>query len=326
MFNLVRWYNQNRGKFWLVILIIFAVIFFVQVANNFYKQKNNENPNLSNTYNTSSTVQNRVKGEISGKLESSKSLIDDSGVSSKNLEKQAMVIDNFIKYCNSGKVQEAYNLLTDECKEKVFPTSESFKSKYYDNVFNTNKTYSVQNWSGDTYKVKLVEDSLTTGKVSSNSSYLQEYITAVKKDEGYKLNINNYIGRTIMNKSKTTNGITIEVLSKDTFMDYSEYTVKITNTSGNTILLDDGKSTDSIYLLDENEVKEYVNTGEIIYSSLELKSGGVKTYRFKFSNSYSNTRVMEYLVFDKVITDYNLYNETIDKSDYSDFIKITVNI
>lgn len=321
MFNLVRWYNQNKGKFWITILIILGIIFFVQMANNFYK-----NDKSDTKTNTSSKTQDTIDNAISGKLESSSSLVGGSNVSGKNLQNQVTVIDEFIKYCNSGKVEEAYNLLTDECKEEVFPDLNSFRNKYYNKVFNTNKTYNVQNWMDNTYKLKLTEDALTTGKVGSNSSNLQEYVTVVKKGSEYKLNINNYIGRTDLDKTTTTKGITINVVNKETYMDYSVYTVKIQNHTGNTILLDNGEQTDSIYLLDENDVKEYVNTGEIVYNNLRLLAGETKTYNFKFSNSYSNTRQMKYLVFKNVIMDYDEYNAITNKSDYDKFTRITANV
>lgn len=193
-------------------------------------------------------------------------------------------------------------------------------------MFKTYKTYNVQNYFGDTYKLKLTEDALTTGKVGANSPYLQEYMTIVEKDSDYKLNINNYIGRTEINKTSTVEGIKIEVQSKETYMDYSEYTIKIQNTTENTILLDDGKRADNIYLLDENNVKEYANTGEIIYSNLKLLPMQTKKYTFRFSNTYSNTRKMKRLVFKNVIMNYEEYNNISDKNDYEKFETITVNV
>lgn len=323
MFNLRRWYNQNRGKFWLVIIIILALIFFVQIVNNFYKEKSATNKNQTNI---SSGVRNTINNNISGTLESTTSLIEGSSISGKNLENQTSVIDTFIKYCNGGNIDNAYNLLTEECKEEVFPSLEIFKNKYYDNVFNTYKTYTIQNWFKNTYKIKLTEDALTTGKVGANSAYLQEYMTVEKKDSEYKLNINNYIGRTYINRTETVKGIAINTIKKETYMEYSQYTVKIKNTTNNTILLDNGEYTDTIYLLDKKDIKEYANTGEIIYSNLELMPGETKNYTFKFSNSYSNTREMIYLVFQNVIMNYDEYKDTEDKSNYNKFTTITVNV
>ena len=320
MFGLRRWYYENKGKIWIGILVMLAVVFFIQIVNNFNKNKKEESSNKS------SITQNTINNEISGKLEGTTSLISGSNSVNRNLEKHTSTIDTFIKHCNAGQIEDAYKLLTDECKEEVFPSLESFKNKYYNNVFKTYKTYSIQNWLGNTYKLKLTEDALTTGKVSSNSSYLQEYVTVVEKDSEYKLNINNYIGRTSINKNTTVNGITVNIESKETFMDYSEYTVRIQNTTDKTILLDNGKRTDTIYLLDENNVEEYVNTGEIIYSNLKLIPRENKKYTFKFSNSYSNTRVMRYLVFKNIIMDFDEYNETLDKNNYNKFTKITVSV
>lgn len=315
-----RWYNENKGKVWIGILALLAIILFIQIANNFYKNTKKDESNAS------SITQNTINNEISGKLEGTTSLISESNSVNRNLEKHTLIIDTFIKYCNEGQVENAYKLLTDECKEEVFPSLDSFRNKYYNNVFKTYKTYSIQNWIGNTYKLKITEDALTTGKVSSNSSYLQEYVTVVEKDSEYKLNINNYIGRTVINKNTTVNGITVNIESKETFMDYSEYTVRIQNTTDKTILLDNGKRTDTIYLLDENNVAEYANTGEIIYSNLKLLPRENKKYILKFSDSYSNTRVMRNLVFKNVIMDYDEYNETLDKNNYDNFTKITVSV
>ncbi len=322
MFNFVRWYNQNRGKFWIGVLIILAIIFVIQLSNNFFKNDNNDNNNKNQT----SKALNNIKNNITGELEGSTSLVEGSNVSSKDLEQHTAIIDTFIKNCNNGKIEEAYNLLTDECKEEIFPNLESFKNKYYNNVFNTYRTYSIQNWLEDTYKIKLTEDALTTGKLSSSSGYLQEYITVVKKDSDYKLNINNYVGRTNINRTTKVNGIDVEVIKKETYMDYSEYTFKVTNTTGNTILLDNGEKTNTIYLLDQNKLEEYANTGEIVYSNLKILSGASKTYTFKFSNSYSNSREMKSLVFDKVIMNFDEYNETIDKSSYNNFTRVVVKV
>ncbi len=320
MFGLRRWYYENKEKFWIVIFIIIAFIVFLQILNNFYKNRS-DNPD-----NKSSITQNTINNQISGKLEGTGSLVNGSGYANNNLEKHTLIIDTFIKYCNAGQVENAYDLLTEECKEEIFPSLDSFKNKYFNNVFKTYKTYSIQNWMGSTYKIKLTEDALTTGKVSSNSSYLQEYITVVEKGSEYKLNVNNYIGRTKINKNTTAKGLNINVETRETYMDYSIYTIKIQNTTDKTILLDNGKRTDNIYLLDENDVEEYVNTGEIIYSNLKLLSKETKKYTFKFSNGYSNTRKMRYLVFKNVIMDFDEYNATTNKNDYDNFTKITAGI
>ena len=213
-----------------------------------------------------------------------------------------------MKSCIEGKVEEAYELLTDECKEKNFLTLEKFQTNYYQKNFNSPKTYSVQNWNGNTYKVMIIDDALVTGKVSSET-YIQDYIT-ISDSNNEKININGYIGRKTKDKITTTNELEITYIKKETYMEYEEYTIKVKNLTNKEIILDQEKSTKNIYLLDNNNVKQYANTGEINYSNLLLVPGATKEYTFKFSNSYSKTRVMEFLIFENVITNDNSDDST----------------
>ena len=41
----------------------------------------------------------------------------------------------FIQLCNNGKVDAAYSLLADECKETLYPTKQSFIDSYYGVIF-----------------------------------------------------------------------------------------------------------------------------------------------------------------------------------------------
>ncbi len=313
-----RWYYDNKEKIWKFIIMAIVVIAIIQIANNYYKNKSNTSTNTTYTTGSSTTS---INNNITGTLESSKSLISGNSVSGTKLETEIDVIDTFIDYCNTGKSESAYELLTDECKEEVFPSLESFEKKYLANVFDTTKTYSVQNWFSSTYKVKITEDALTTGKV--NSAELQEYITVVEKNSEYKLNINNYVGRTTINKSNTINGVKITVISKDTYMDYETYDIKVQNLSENTIWLDNGNQTNTIYVEDDNNMKSYVYTGEIIYENFKLISGETRSYTLKFSNSYSSSRNLKYLVFKNVILNYEEYKNS---KSYSDYEMVSVNI
>lgn len=319
MFNFEAWYNENRIKVLTVVIGAFGIFLFIQVVRNFYSVPV-PNVNTMGMTNDSGSINNT----ISGKLEGTSSLVGGSNVSSKYLNEQVKVIDNFIKFCNDGDVDEAYDLLTDECKSELFSSLDVFQNKYCDKVFAVRKTYNVQNWIKDTYKVKLTDDALSTGNVSDNSTHFQEYMTVVEAGQGYKLNINNYVGLSSINKSTTVQGVTISVITKNTYMDYSEYVLKVQNNTDRTILLDSGDKTDGIYLLDKNNVKEHANTGKIVYDNLRLIAGETKSYSFRFSNSYSVTREMKYLVFENVILNYEEY--TSDKGSYDDFTKVTISI
>ena len=51
------------------------------------------------------------------------------------------LISNFIEFCNNGDIQSAYNMLSEKCKNKLFPTMESFKNGYSDKLFNVQRLF-----------------------------------------------------------------------------------------------------------------------------------------------------------------------------------------
>ena len=315
--KLRRWYNENRGKFWKIVLIVICIIFFIQVANRYYINKSTSPVNTI-TSNTSNTELGKINNNLTGQVTGTTSLVSGDSIGSRKIEEDSSIVDEFIKYCNEKNIEEAYRLLTDECKELLYPTLEDFERIYYKNIYSSPKTYKLQNWTGNTYRINLSDDALSTGKVSTAT--LQDYITV--KDN--KLNINSYIGRVNINKITTNEGIVFNVLYKDTFMDYEKYTIQVKNSSGKTILLDDEKNTESIFIQDENGIASYAFTGEIIYSNLKLSDGQSKTFTFKFTNSYSITRKMNDIVFSRVITDYDNYIE--NKKDYLNIEKMFIKI
>ena len=66
--------------------------------------------------------------------------------------------------------------------------------------------------------MKIIDDILSTGK--SNDYTKQDYITIKQQDGEYKLNINRYIESKKINKTTEKDNIQIEVVSKNTFMEY----------------------------------------------------------------------------------------------------------
>lgn len=304
MHNLRRWYYENKDKVWITILAAGFILICINVFNNIYINKPVNQTN-TNTVSTKETINN----EITGKLDDTTSLITGNGKNADVLKKDTKIIDEFIRNCNNGKIQEAYDMLTEECKEEVFPTIESFKNKYYNNVFSTPKTYSMQNWVKDTYKLMITDDALSTGKVSENETHLQEYITVKSTEEGEKLNINNYIGRSVKNKVSTKDEVEVTFVKKETYMNYEDYTIQVKNLTNSEIILDNEENMNTIYLQDENGLKQYVSTTGINYDSLKLLPGVTQEYTFRFQNTYSITRVMEFLVFEKTIINNNGYKK-----------------
>ena len=309
--NLMRYYNQNRKKIWGILIIIASAFIFLQLLGYAYQKKDSNVPVIQN--NTTIANTNTTS------LTTNKSVVTGENLSKNQLQDATTVIDNFISYCNTKELQKAYDLLTNECKMQMYHTLEVFEQTYYKDVFQGgNKTCSIENWVGDTYKVKIVDDMLTTGKSNNNYSK-QDYITVKKEDNGYKLNINNYIGYKTINKTTTKNDISVEVISKNTYMENEEYTIKVTNNMKNKILLDSRLNTKTLAIQDSKEVQYSSYSHELTEPMLTVPSGQTKEVTIKFYSSYVSSKNIKYIVF----SDLALYDE---QDRISDKIQFKANV
>ena len=319
MNRFIRYFNQNTKSILKVIGIIVFIIIIIQLLNSMAKVSVEEQRKQAINNEIASTNQNTSSY--------SKSIISDQEIEEDTYKEHSNIIENFINYCNNGDVQNAYNLLSNDCKEEMFPTLEYFKNNYYSRVFNSNKSFSVQNWSNSTYKVRIKEinNMLSTGKVSNNEA-IEDYYTVVYSDGEYKLNINNYIGKEVINAESEYENIKINVISKSTYIDYEIYNINVENKTENDILLDTKENTQSMYIKDSKDVKYSSYSHEIIDSSLIVQSGGNRNLAIKYTNSFSINREIKYLGFSDVILDYYKYKDTSNKTQYKDRLKIEVEI
>ena len=314
MGNLRRYYYANKTKIWRGILIVAFVLVLIQVLNYFQGRKSNKTNNVSNT-NMINTITNNTS------LTTDKSALGTGIINETQLKNDITIIDEFLNLCNNKKFEDAYKLVSTDCKNNLFTTYEIFKKTYCDKIFNTYKTYTTENWNGNTYKVRITEDPLATGKTSNDMS-IQDYMTIVEENNEEKLNINNYIGRNKINAVNTQNNVKIEVISRDTFAEYEVYNTRVTNNSDKTIYLDDGEKTSTIYVEDSNGLKYNAASGEIIYSTLKIKPGFTIEYAIKYTNTYRASRKIKKLVFANLILDYDKYIK--NPNNYNEGIKYEV--
>lgn len=310
MENLRRYYYANKTKIWRGIFIVAFVLVLIQVLNYFQGRKTKKINNTNADTITSNTF-----------LITDKSALGTGTVSESKLKNDMRIIDEFLNLCNNKKFEDAYKLVSTDCKNNLFTTYEIFKKTYCDKIFNTYKTYTTENWNGNTYKVRITEDPLATGKTSNDMS-IQDYMTIVEENNEEKLNINNYIGRNKINAVNTQSNVKIEVISRDTFAEYEVYNIRVTNNSDKTIYLDDGEKTSTIYVEDSNGLKYNAASGEIIYSTLKIRPGSTVEYAIKYTNTYRASRKIKKLVFANLILDYDKYIK--NPNNYNEGIKYEV--
>lgn len=308
---------ENRYKILGVIIAIILVLCVIRFLNEMAKQSNEEAVKNS---------QNTIKQSSTYKPE--QTVIQGENISSSQQEKNDNIMDDFIQYCNQKDVEKAYNLLTDECKEVIFNSSiQNFEQDYINEIFKTQKTYSMQSWiqaSGSyTYKVKIMEDMLSTGKTGN---YIEDYYTIVNKNGEYKLNINRYIGRRDINKSAEKDNISITVNTKDIYMDYETYNIKVQNSSDKTIILDSKRNEKSVYITGNNGTTYSSFMYEVNDFYLNIKPRIYRNINIRFNKIYNANIKSETINFTDIISDAENYNKLQNKKDYKDILKITIDL
>lgn len=310
MYKLIRFFNQNRRGILIAVIIIALFLIGLQLLNNYVANNSQENISQNNNVNQSINTGNRNINVTS----TNTSALGNS-ISPGTVRDDTEIITSFIENCNNGNLEEAYNMLTENCKEEMFSTLDDFRSFYYGNIFNESKvTFEIENWINNTYKVDIIPDMLATGK--ANNTVKQDYITIVNENGEDKLNVNNYIGRTSIEKSEEKDNVKITVNYKDVYMEYETYNMTIENNGQTIVVLDDLKGTESMYLEDQNEVRYNPYVHEITEDMMVVENGNTKTIDIKYYSRFSSTKNIRRMVFSRF--NNGQYN-SIEQNNISEF-------
>ena len=298
MHNIMRYIRRNRKKIILAIIIIIAIIVAVNMLNY-----------ISGIGFKSSSTKSNIYNESNGTIKSETSAVTGGSVSKSEITKTNNIIEKFVNYGNNNNIEEAYNLLSTDCKNELYHNIEEFKEYYFIQVFNgKERKYTIENWVDDTYMVKFTEDLLATGKAVSDSSKL-DYITIVEENGEKKLNVNKFIGTQVLNGKTVKNNVKIEVLSRTKYMDYEKYNIKVENNTDGSILLDQLLDTKKIYLKDNNGIKHYSYSNEIVKNDLLINAKHSKNIQIKFDNPCVTGRKIKSLNFSQVVFNYDPKNK-----------------
>lgn len=326
MFNrIIRYYNQNRAGVIGTIVVVLAIIGLIQLLNNFAKQ---DQEKALNAVGTNTISINQSTSTKSSNTLHTESQITDGKISSTQAKSNQDIIDNFIKVCNNKDVSTAYNYLSSDCKNELFPTLTEFKTKYVDKIFNTEKQYNIENWKTATglytYRVTYTENALSTGSISGS---IEDYITIVTENNENKLNIFRYITNVPINKTGSNNVASIQVIDKDVYDDYEIYNVKVTNNSDNKIMTNRVDDNDGIYVqYGSGNAKYTAFISEIIQSNLSLEKGQAKYLSIKINKLYTGDLNAKKIVFSDIINNKAAFEQMTNKSNYNDISTIEINL
>lgn len=303
MNRLIRFYNQNKLEFWIMVIIIAFILFILQVLNGFAREDNRKRASQTNTANVS-------EAEKRNNEKVSEPIIEGNSLNNNQKNNNVDILDKFFNYCKINDFENAYNLLSTNCKKACFKNLDEFKEKYIKNKFSNNQKYDYELWSSRgyiIYRIKIYEDMLSTG-VASND-YIEDYFTIIQENNETKLNIGGYINRVNINKTKTQNNINITVNYVDLYNGEYIYSVSIDNKSNNNIILDTRENATSTYIENSYGIQFPALLYENFANELQVKNGEEKNLNIKFNIDYRNDIKIESLVFSEVVLDNNNLNQ-----------------
>ena len=297
MNKLIRYWNQNRLMIIIILIIIVLVIAVIQTVNY-----------LLGNINEPVTQEEEKIPDLSRPTESA---LSGEEVPEENSQENANAIKQFVDYCNNGSYQNAYDLLSQECKEELFGNLDVFIEDYVNEIFDTNKSYTLELWFSTaqefTYRILYINDDILSSGTVNIDNNKEDYITVVKEDQGYKLNISNFIYREEINKNNNDSNIEITINDSNKFRSYEVYNITVKNSSDKTILLSAGSNGNDICLTDTNDVEYDSIINEIPLISLELAPGVERTINIRFYKMYNLYREIDKITFKNIILDKESY-------------------
>lgn len=238
--------KSHKKQVIITCLVLWLIIFII---NQILKNRPPKSQEPSTTYKPHTSVVNIDKG-----IEETPKEYE---------EKIENLVDKYFNYCNNGEYENAYNLITEECREKLYPTLEQFTS-YVNFVFKgKKKIYNIQNYSiyenKYIYTIRILDDILANG-TTDGYSYYEEKLVLIEENGEFKLSIGEYIGDEKLNIQVEDDNMIVEITNKSVDYETETYTIKITNKTDKYIVIADNTQDNEIVLDVSGQARHPINT------------------------------------------------------------------
>ena len=191
-------------------------------------------------------------------------------------------IKTFVDYCNNKEYQKAYDMISDDCKDAIYPVIGDFK-EYVDKRFQVKRIYSIQNFSNISkqyiYDVNFMSDFMATGSTGTNYGYVQEKFVFTEDDNSLKFAIGGFVRTNILDAFVEDENLKIVTKKKNVYYDHETYTVDITNKTDYPIVLGDGTGEDEIAISVNEQLREETNLNAV---NVVLQPNESRTFTFVF--------------------------------------------
>jgi len=260
--------------------VVIAIILFLLVVREIGKSTRGDSSNTiseSALINTIETISNTsTKKMVSNNEINSYTDVQEKLVNSSNR------IEAFILLCNQGKVDVAYDMLTDSCKKNLYPTKEDFINKYYNAIFKTTKYYDISGFKNSTYKVTYYDSSLETGVEADKG--VTDYITF---DGEGKVSISGFIDSKDMDIKSIGNYFTIKVTKRKRFVDCIKYTVIVKNNTYADLYINDVDNS-NLYIRTSDGNRYYINSSDYLDYNYLVQGRNEKEIELKFDAEFQS--------------------------------------
>lgn len=258
-------------KHWKAIIIV-IVVWITLIIINAYLRNRPEETTTTNTYFPNLPV------------------IDYGGTVPKSKQDEVNnTIDSFFNYCNKKEYQNAYNLLTEDCKQYIYRNSIEEFMQYVDSIYTSTKIYNLQNYSNVDdvyiYDINILDDIMSTGTTGGYQEY-KEKIALIEINGEMKISNQGYIGKVTFNNITGEDGnIKIRVLNKNMSYAREEYEVEITNKTDGYVLIGNGNIANEVTLNLGDQSRPALG---IINNNMLLAPGETTTYYLLFDKYYDD--------------------------------------
>lgn len=236
---------RRYGKLLIIVLAIWLILVLI---NTYLKNNKNESNEIESAYAPDIAIMD--DGDIS--------------VPEKYRETVKSTIDNYFTFCNTEQYENAYNMLSDDCKSFLYENSLENFEKYAKDFYSGNRKYYLQNYSNIDnkyiYELHILDDLEVTGGTEENEEKVEK-LTVIREKSDYKIANQGYIGNKKYNNIiAQTEEMVVTVISKDISYKKEAYNLKVTNKTDKYILIADGTYSDEVTLNITDQKRKATNT------------------------------------------------------------------
>lgn len=277
-------YQRNKSVIWFIIAV---VVLFILVMRNFDKVSNSHRGSSETTTSESVSYDKKIR-DAAVKSEDNYDNVKENlnGVSMKKED----CIKLFVQLCNNGKIQAAYDCLSDFCKQELFPTKQKFIDDYYGVIFKISKECEITEVKNDTYKVKYTNDAINTGGNSDGIDGLIDYITY---DSAGKISISGLIKVENPEITSIAPYFTVYVDKIKTYTDHVIYNIRVKNNTKADIYMND-EDNNNLFIRDQSNGIINIDSSNLFDSDYLVTAGSTKSMELTVvTNAFDAQKITE---------------------------------